>query len=397
MTRISLIINGAAITADIEPRTHLADFVRETRHLTGTHLGCEHGVCGACTLLIDGAPARSCITYAAACDGSTITTIEGLDNDEIAVELRAAFTREHALQCGYCTPGMMVSARDLVLRLPDDDEARIRNAMSGNLCRCTGYVGIIAAIKSVIADRRARGIAPLSGGGRMELGPVGSGRAGSDVPGERGNKPPAPHSAAPAPDASASASSEWTPSATLKRAFVIARPRDAVWIFFKDIKSVAACLPGVSLTSVPTDDNIAGQMQVRLGPISASFRGLAKVTRNESDFSGTIDGRGEDARSHSATRGRISYRLASEQGNAATRVELDIAFALTGMLAQFTRSGLVQGIVDRMIGIFVENVTAKLDGSELNSAGGGELKAGSFFLAVVGQWLRELCWTVLGK
>src|SRR4051794_41100070 len=168
-------INGRAVKVDVEPRTHLADFIRETQTLTGTHLGCEHGVCGACTVLVDGVPVRSCITYAVACSGARVTTIEGLDDDEIGRELRAAFAREHAVQCGYCTPGILMSARDLVLRMPGSDEQDIRVAMSGNLCRCTGYVGIIRAVQSVIADRRARGIAAVPGAGRTALGPAGSG------------------------------------------------------------------------------------------------------------------------------------------------------------------------------------------------------------------------------
>ncbi len=135
MSEVSLVVNGKAVTGSVEPRTNLADFIRDKLNLTGTHLGCEHGICGACTVLIEGVPARSCITYALACEGAEITTIEGLDDDEIGRELRAAFTREHALQCGYCTPGMLVSARDLVMRLPDADEQQIRIGMSGNLCR----------------------------------------------------------------------------------------------------------------------------------------------------------------------------------------------------------------------------------------------------------------------
>ena len=154
MTTIGLTVNGRAVNKPVDPRTHLADFLRDQLDLTGTHLGCEHGVCGACTLLLDDMPARSCITFAAACDGANVTTIEGLDNDEIATELRAAFSREHALQCGYCTPGMLISARDLVLRLDTSDERAIRVGMSGNLCRCTGYVGIVRAIRSVIDARR---------------------------------------------------------------------------------------------------------------------------------------------------------------------------------------------------------------------------------------------------
>src|SRR5579871_5702808 len=181
MTAIDISVNARAAKASVEPRTHLADFLRDHLNLTGTHLGCEHGVCGACTLLIDGAPARSCITLAAACDGARVITIEGLDNDEIAAELRAAFTREHALQCGYCTPGMLISARDLVLRLETSDERAIRVGMSGNLCRCTGYVGIVRAIRSVIEARRGRGIAPLPGAGRRELGPVGSGNGATTI------------------------------------------------------------------------------------------------------------------------------------------------------------------------------------------------------------------------
>ena len=153
MKRIALTLNGKAVEAEVEPRTHLADFLREGQGLTGTNLGCEHGVCGACTLEIDGAPARSCITYAAACDGASVRSIEGFGDDPVMAQLRDAFTAEHALQCGYCTPGMLVTARDIVLRLPQADEARIRKELSGNLCRCTGYVGIVKAIQRVLATR----------------------------------------------------------------------------------------------------------------------------------------------------------------------------------------------------------------------------------------------------
>jgi carbon-monoxide dehydrogenase small subunit len=152
--QIVLTLNGCRIEAEVEPRTHLADFLRESQGLTGTNLGCEHGVCGACTLEIDGAPARSCITYAAACDGATVRSIEGFGEDPVMAQLREAFTAEHALQCGYCTPGMLVTARDIVTRLPQADEARIRQELSGNLCRCTGYVGIVKAIQRVLAARR---------------------------------------------------------------------------------------------------------------------------------------------------------------------------------------------------------------------------------------------------
>ena len=155
MKRIELKVNGQPVSREITPRRNLVDFLRDELNLTGTNVGCEHGVCGACTLEIDGAPARSCITFAVACDGASVRTIEGFDDDPVMTALRAAFNAEHALQCGYCTPGMLVTARDIVMRLPDADEARIREELSGNLCRCTGYVGIVRAIMSVMAARKS--------------------------------------------------------------------------------------------------------------------------------------------------------------------------------------------------------------------------------------------------
>ena len=153
LKRVALTVNGKRVEAEVEPRTSLADYLREREGLTGTNLGCEHGVCGACTIEVDGAPARSCITLAVACEGSSVRTIEGLGEDPVMEQLRAAFTAEHALQCGYCTPGMLVTARDIVTRLPEADEARIRLELSGNICRCTGYVGIVNAIRAVLKNR----------------------------------------------------------------------------------------------------------------------------------------------------------------------------------------------------------------------------------------------------
>jgi carbon-monoxide dehydrogenase small subunit len=159
---LMLIVNQAQVAACVEPRTNLADFLREQQMLTGTNIGCEQGVCGACTVMVDGAPARSCITPALACAGSEVRSIEGFDDDAPMNQLRAAFTAEHALQCGYCTPGMLMTARDIVMRLPDADDARVRLELSGNLCRCTGYVGIVRAIRRVLDAHRASAAPPLA-------------------------------------------------------------------------------------------------------------------------------------------------------------------------------------------------------------------------------------------
>ena len=154
-TRVSLTVNGESVTAEVEPRTHLADFLRDSLRLTATHLGCEHGVCGACTVLIDGEPARACIALAVSLDGSDIRTLEGLQGDPLMERLKRAFHEEHGLQCGFCTPGMLISARDLLRRRPEADEREIRVAMSGNLCRCTGYQGIVRAIRAAEAGAPA--------------------------------------------------------------------------------------------------------------------------------------------------------------------------------------------------------------------------------------------------
>jgi carbon-monoxide dehydrogenase small subunit len=156
MKNLSLDVNGKKISAVVEPRTHLGDFLREQRLLTATHLGCEHGVCGACTVLLDGRPVRSCITLAVACEGRAVTTLEGLESDPTMAELREAFSAEHGLQCGFCTPGMLMSARDLVLRKAGADDRAVRIEMSGNLCRCTGYAGIVRAIRRVLDARKKK-------------------------------------------------------------------------------------------------------------------------------------------------------------------------------------------------------------------------------------------------
>jgi aerobic carbon-monoxide dehydrogenase small subunit len=164
MKRVHMTVNGGPVRAETEERMSLADFLRDSRLLTGTHIGCEHGVCGACTLLMDGEPVRSCITLAAAADGRDIRTIEGYVGDVVMDVIRQCFAECHALQCGFCTPGMLATAYDIVTRLPQADRSRIRVELSGNLCRCTGYLGIINAIE--IALRRVHGSPAPAGAAR---------------------------------------------------------------------------------------------------------------------------------------------------------------------------------------------------------------------------------------
>jgi carbon-monoxide dehydrogenase small subunit len=147
---LTVTVNGERLSRTVEARRTLADFLRDDLGLTGTHLGCEHGVCGACTVLFDGDAVRSCLMFAAQADGAAVTTIEGLSRrDGELTPIQAAFQAEHALQCGYCTPGFVVSTHAFLAQHPNPSDEEIREALSGNLCRCTGYQGIIAAVKRV--------------------------------------------------------------------------------------------------------------------------------------------------------------------------------------------------------------------------------------------------------
>ena len=143
---VSFEVNGREVSVEVDPRMTLADCLRHVLRLTGTHVGCEHGVCGACTILVDGAAVRACLLLAVQAEGSKVVTIEGLSNDRELTPLQASFRRHHALQCGFCTPGMITTAHALLSEEPDADADRIREVLSGNLCRCTGYISIIEAV-----------------------------------------------------------------------------------------------------------------------------------------------------------------------------------------------------------------------------------------------------------
>jgi aerobic-type carbon monoxide dehydrogenase small subunit (CoxS/CutS family) len=150
--KISVEVNGRRHDEDVEPRTLLSDFLRHQLGLTGTHVGCEHGVCGACTVQVDGAPVRSCLMFAVQADGRSVRTVEGLADGELH-PLQRAFHEHHALQCGFCTSGFLMSLEPFVRDRPEASDEEIREALAGNLCRCTGYEGIVAAVRQAARDR----------------------------------------------------------------------------------------------------------------------------------------------------------------------------------------------------------------------------------------------------
>ena len=154
---IRLTVNGRVVAGEVAARRSLADFLREDLMLTGTHVGCEHGVCGACTVLVDGRSARSCLLFAVQLDGATVTTIEGLTPPEGLSPLQQAFCDAHAMQCGFCTPGMIVVTTELLEKNPAPTPREIREALAGQLCMCTGYVNIVRAVEQAAAARDAAG------------------------------------------------------------------------------------------------------------------------------------------------------------------------------------------------------------------------------------------------
>ncbi len=370
MTAITLTINGERTPLEVEPRTHLGDAIREQVRLTGTHLGCEHGVCGACTVLLDGVPVRSCITFAVACDGQEVRSIEGFEEDVAMAQLRDAFTKEHGLQCGFCTPGMLIASRDIVLRIPDADEERIRHELSGNLCRCTGYVGIVKAVRSVIVTRQAMSrTAPVAAKPTVEAKPFAAFTPAAPV---------ATQSVTAA--VSDTARQGWT---RFEENFVIRRTPAEVWEVLKDFPTIAAALPGAELIE-HDDAHVKGRMKVKLGPIAASFAGSAQVERDDKALIGMVRGAGSDSGSGSRTKAEARYQV-TPHGDGEAKVTLTVEYNLQGPLAQFSRSGLAQDLGRRIVGEFAANLNARLGGGPAVAAAVA-LDAGNMVGAVL--WMR---------
>ena len=388
MTEISLSVNGRAVRAVVEPRAHLADFLRDQLQLTATHLRCEQGVCGACTILLDGAPARSCITYAVMCQGAEVTTLEGLEHDPVMERLRAAFAAEHGLQCGFCTPGMLVTARDIVTRLPDADAARVRVELSGNLCRCTGYAGIVRAICRVLDERRGKALAFDAPAQPRPLGPVGArhlAETARRAAGVRQAEPTALETAE-ADDTDLGLGSR---PANLEHtlSFTVARPADEVWTALADIARVARCMPGASLTEPPRDGRIKGQVAVKVGPISTSFSGTGRVVRDEAQRKGVLYGAGRDRFSASSARAEVGYAVWPETDTSA-RVDVSVRGLLAGPLAQFGRNAIVQDLVGRLAAEFARRLERSLAGVEEEPASVNMLNPAALLLAAMKARLR---------
>ena len=388
---IRLTLNGRPVEADVEPRTHLADFLRERLHLTGNHLGCEHGVCGACTVLIDGAPARSCIAFAAACDGADVRTIEGFADDALMNALRSAFTRRHALQCGYCTPGMLMAGWDIARRLPGANESRIRKELAGNLCRCTGYRGIVEAIGDVLAMAEApragafpappRPVAAKMGLPRTrsaasaraaaEAGPgagaweIRNARAeprgtirGTRAPREPEDTPGTESAEIPGPARRTRVGSGGSEASGPEIAWqtVVPAAPERLWETLRDVPRMVEALPGAELTGAPDEHPLRLRLAVAIGPMRPSFDGEADVSWDDTTRSGRIEGRAHDNASRSSGEGRIRFRVLETPDAGGAKLELAIRYRIRGPLAQFSRGPVVDAVIEQILARFAENL-----------------------------------------
>ena len=413
--KIALTVNGTLVNADVMPRTSLADFLREELLLTGTHLGCEHGICGACTVEIDGEIARSCITLAVACDAASVRSIEGFDADPLMGRLRDAFREEHALQCGYCTPGMLIAARDLVRRKSGLSRAEIRTEMSGNLCRCTGYMGIVSAIERTMSTA-PRADDAASAPARSWLGPApGPGTIAPQVhataqqalAADAASIPvaaralPRAHPGRVPVNVTVGALEETGDGVRLMQSFTLPHARDAVWHLMGDPVAVARCMPGAELDGPPDEaGGIRGRINVKLGPIAASFAGEGQARQFPAEFRQVILGRGGDRKSGSRVSGSVDYRLSAipgETGGEATKVDIAIAYSLTGMLAQFGRSALARDLAVRLGETFAQNIDAQLADPSAAPQSPAQLGAVSLLLQVLATRWRALIDRLFGS
>jgi carbon-monoxide dehydrogenase small subunit len=294
--------------------------------------------------------------------------------------LREAFSREHALQCGFCTPGMLIAARDIAERIPDADERRIRVELSGNLCRCTGYRGIVNAVRSVVEARRQQPAASMRKTGAAVAAPL-----AKFVPKDAEASPAAVTAATTAANEPRQG---WT---RFEESFVILQSPSTVWNTFEDIPAVTACLPGATLTEYDAH-TVKGKMSVKLGPISASFAGSAGIERDDAAMRGVIRGAGSDRGTGSRTKGEVVYRLQPEGNDRQTRVILSVEYSLQGALAQFSRSGIAQDLGRRLVADFSANLNACLTGKSADRQSSTQLNLGR----LLRLWGRDRLRRLLG-
>jgi aerobic-type carbon monoxide dehydrogenase small subunit (CoxS/CutS family)/carbon monoxide dehydrogenase subunit G len=369
VSEVSLTVNGTAVTLDVEPRLTLVDALRHRLGLTGTHVGCEHGVCGACTVLVDGVAVRSCLMFCVQAEGAEITTVEALGEVDDLHPLQAAFSRHHGLQCGFCTPGFLMSAYELLHDGFAGDAEQLREELSGVLCRCTGYVGIVEAVREV-AESHPDGLPEPKALGRpinirRVVPPRAEAQALSAAQAEPAARAPADKVDVPVP--------EGEPNETIEVSSTISPSPAQTWELLSDFMRMTRCMPGVELDTEHGEDTYSGRVRVHLGPMRLAFAGAARVLERDV----------EERRLRAVASGRdasgsgvqadvvISARGSGEQ----TDLRAEAKLYLTGRAAQFGRS--LAGDVSRQLfkefGSCVERTLTTGEVSEPRRLAGGAL------------------------
>jgi aerobic-type carbon monoxide dehydrogenase small subunit (CoxS/CutS family)/carbon monoxide dehydrogenase subunit G len=356
---VTMTVNGRSVTVTVAPRTTLSDVLRDRLGLTGTHVGCEHGVCGMCTVLLDGEAVRACLLFAVQCEGAALTTVEGLGSADDQHPLQQAFAHHHGLQCGFCTPGMLMSSYDLLAGGTYSEES-LPEDMSGVLCRCTGYRGILAAVADV-ARTHPDGVPPP----RAAVPPALVGRSGS-----------AGVAAPLTSDVGEPTSSDETvavptgpPTVTVEVRSQLASGREDVWAVLADVRRLVACLPGAEMTADLGDDRYRGRATVALGPVSLRFEGLAHVVeRDPAAHRVRVVAQGAD-RGGSSTQAVIRLAAdASDDGGTVLWADADVHLA--GRVAQFGRA-LAGDVSRRLFEQFAASVDEAARTGEAPAAGAG--------------------------
>jgi carbon-monoxide dehydrogenase small subunit len=360
VAEVTLTVNGTVVTLDVEPRLTLVDALRHRLGLTGSHVGCEHGVCGACTVLVDGAAARSCLMFCVQAAGAEVTTVEALGEVDDLHPLQEAFRRHHGLQCGFCTPGFLMSAYDL-LEHGGVEEADLRTELSGVLCRCTGYTGIVDAVREVarahpggLPGPRALGRPILVRGGGVPISEKAALEAALTAP-------------APTPGTGAGGVEltvpEGEPNETVDVVTEIDASPEETWVLLQDFPRMSRLLPGVDLSHELGDDRYEGEARIHIGPMRLTFAGAAQVLeRDPSARSLRAIAAGRDA---SGAGVRADLRISADpRDGGGTRVRAYAKLYLSGRAAQFGRS-LAGDVSRQLFAQFGQGVERTLKTGEL--------------------------------
>jgi carbon-monoxide dehydrogenase small subunit len=391
-----LTVNGTPAELTLPARVTLADALRDRLGLTGTHVGCEHGVCGMCTVLFDGAAVRSCLMLACQADGADITTVEGLGTPAELHPLQESFGRHHALQCGFCTPGFLLSAYDLLKHDPQVRAEDLPAELSGVICRCTGYRNIVAAVAAVAdhyrpADDGAPSLPPplnrmpasLPGPGVVS---PSSGTVAADLSPVPSDQGPGHAAAGQHPDRIALPSADPTAVVDLTRELPV--PADAVTRILADIHLLARCLPGAELTAELGDDWYEGRARVTLGPVRLSFTGVAHVAERDERRIRVLAQGGDPASGQAQADITLTV---TDRGPYATVLAATARLYLTGRIASFGRS-LSGDVAAQMFGEFA----AAIERAATGQAPAAARPAGALRLiaAVLARRLRALLGSV---